>query len=648
VDGVKKLAAAQAESKALAKRDGHTQKEQAGQEEEGFEWLLKAGEEAVLLWLSRELPRGSVQEARSRLCALLEAVQEEVPLATGAIKLMHRLLEKLDATPDPRPWQVSPGDLLEATTETWERIGKWRSEEDAARFLARFGDAMVRLERSDSGAIGTVPLDAKRVTNMLTRVARWSRPVDPDLKQVWERMAQLLGDPSILDLLYTKTTPPSIVALNLLADPERPLPILERVVEVPVLTCDGTIHDAAGYDRASRCFLAPAKGLDVPRVAPSPTHEEVEAAVGLILDELLSDFPFTGPAERAHALCLVLEQFVRELIDGPTPLYLAAAPTPGTGKSLLVDAALTPTLGNRPAAKMAEARDADEWRKRLTAKLRSAPPVLVIDNLRRPLDAGALAMTITAGEVEDRLLGVSEVVTLPVRCTIAATANNPQLSDEMARRTARIKLDAKIEFPERREGFRHRDLLRWARTHRADLIWAALTLARAWIAAGRPTDGVTPLGGFEDWSRVMGGILDVAGVEGFLGNAAEVRAETQDTSHGDFLHAVYRRHRDGEWAAREVIPIARELLGLGEVSDAVAAQRLGYKLRSMRDRPVRGLVLRSRGEVHGGARAWQVAPATAGTSPPSPPSPPPGGHGGDGGDEPEVVEGKLCDEVQGG
>ena len=183
-------------------------------------------------------------------------------------------------------------------------------------------------------------------------------------------------------------------------------------------------------------------------------------------------------------MCLLLEPFVRVLIDGSTPLYLVEAPTPATGKSLLVDAFTSPALGRRRAAKMAEARDPDEWRKRLTAKLRTAPAYLVIDNVKRPLDSGALAMTITAGEVEDRLLGVSEAITLPVRCTLAATANNPTLSDEMARRMARTRLDAGVEFPERRKGFRHPDLLGWATANRALLIWSALTLARAWVSRG--------------------------------------------------------------------------------------------------------------------------------------------------------------------
>ena len=50
---------------------------------------------------------------------------------------------------------------------------------------------------------------------------------------------------------------------------------------------------------------------------------------------------------------------------------------------------------------------------------------------------------------------------------------------------------------------------------------ACLTLGRAWIAAGMPRHQKT-IGSFEGWAQVMGGILQVAGVPGFLGNLKEM------------------------------------------------------------------------------------------------------------------------------
>jgi len=59
------------------------------------------------------------------------------------------------------------------------------------------------------------------------------------------------------------------------------------------------------------------------------------------------------------------------------------------------------------------------------------------------------------------------------------------------------------------------------RANRGRLVAACLTICRAWIAAGRPR-GTRSIGSFETWAQVMGGVLGVAGVSGFLGNLDEM------------------------------------------------------------------------------------------------------------------------------
>ena len=79
-----------------------------------------------------------------------------------------------------------------------------------------------------------------------------------------------------------------------------------------------------------------------------------------------------------------------ELIDGPTPLHLIEKPSPGTGAGLLADMLTYPFLG-RPVSVMAEGRDEDEWRKRITAKLITAGTFILIDNVGNRLDSSALS-----------------------------------------------------------------------------------------------------------------------------------------------------------------------------------------------------------------------------------------------------------------
>ncbi len=488
---------------------------------------------------------------------------------------------------DNRPLLPSTGDLRDLTAKAWTHIDGWRSETDHRRFIGRYGTAIARLENA-KGNLTTVTIDRARAVNLLAECIAWTNDGDP-------------------------TFPPPIVAENLLVTPDPPVPSLERIVEVPVLGADGSVRDQAGYDPVTCCFLRPADGLRVRPVKTRPTAADVKEARDLIR-ELVADFPFRGKAEgdtgdheRAHAYSVLLQPFVRALIPGPTPLHLFDAPAPGTGKTLCAEALSVPALGGRKLPSFAEAHGDEEWRKRITAKLRDAPEYVLIDNIRRQLNSSSLASALTTSSVEDRLLGVSEMVHLPVRCVWIVTGNNATLSDEMTRRCARVRMDAQCEFPEDRDvEFKHPDLLAWAQEQRGELIWATLSLARDWIVAGRPDPVLgARLGGFEGWMHVVGGILEHAELGTILGNTGELRKANRDPSLGTFLEAVWLRLGPREWAAREAVELGQQHLEIGMGPDAQLAQVLGIKLRSFVDRPFTNYTLR-RGDDSDHSALWKV------------------------------------------
>jgi len=92
----------------------------------------------------------------------------------------------------------------------------------------------------------------------------------------------------------------------------------------------------------------------------------------------------------------------------------------------------------------------------------------------------------------------------------------------LPRRCYPCRLDAQEARPWERTGFKYPDVLKWTRDNRGKLLAAILTIVRGWIQAGCPgwnrSEGVKPLGGFEAWSNVIGGILSYAGFTGFLKN----------------------------------------------------------------------------------------------------------------------------------
>jgi len=335
--------------------------------------------------------------------------------------------------------------------------------------------------------------------------------------------------------------PPLDVVRDLLALPpsEWKFPALEGLAEAPFLRPDGTICDRPGYDPATGLFHAPAPGLSLVEMPETPMRDHVDVALDL-LEEAIGDFPFVDAAGKANAIASILTPLVRPAISCPTPLALYDAPQAGTGKTLLAEVVAIVATG-RGAETFSAPTDPEEWRKKITTALSSGTNVVVIDNIVHRLDSDALCAAITATTISDRLFRTFERVVLPVRCAWIATGNNLQLGGDIPRRCYWIRLDAKQSQPFRRTGFRHADLRAWVREHRGELIMALLTIARYWYVQGQPEPrAVRPLGSFEAWCNVIGGMLEAAGVEGFLANADTMfeQADSEAAQWETFLLAL--------------------------------------------------------------------------------------------------------------
>ena len=252
---------------------------------------------------------------------------------------------------------------------------------------------------------------------------------DERLRHVLARLANWRRMSSKGDMVPAH--PPTSQIRSLLATPDPALPVLAGIVTTPVFGRAGVLLTEPGYHADARLLYQPVPGFQLPAIPEQPTSEDIAAARQLILDDLLGEFPFTSLAERAHAVSLLLLGFLRAMVDGPTPLHLIEKPTAGTGATLMVDAMATILTGSG-AGVMTEGTDEEEWRKRITAKLRQIPTLVLIDNLKRQLEASALAAALTAPFWEDRILGVSEITRLPIRCLWIATGNNPTFSNELA------------------------------------------------------------------------------------------------------------------------------------------------------------------------------------------------------------------------
>ena len=371
-------------------------------------------------------------------------------------------------------------------------------------FVRAEGIVQVRRDEQDNPIARR--FDETQMVDSLSTVARYFRETRDDLKAAHPTRS-LAG-----------------VVMARLARIGNRLPPLRGISESPLLRADGSILSRPGYDPASQLFYAPRPGFEMPSVPRKPEPHEVEQAVALI-DEALSDFPFVDDASYATAFAALLTAPLRELMGGLAPMFLFDAPAAGTGKGLLTDVISIISTGC-VAAKMPEPGDRDdaEWRKRLTAAMLEGRSLLVLDNVERPIGSPSLAAALTAGIWQDRILGSSRTVSIVNRTMWFVTGNNLRLRGDLPRRAVWCRLDAKVPRPWEREasGFSHPNLLEWVKDHRGELLAAIFTLARAWISAGRPgpIDNVPQLGSYEQWRDVIGGILRIAEIPGFLANQA--------------------------------------------------------------------------------------------------------------------------------
>ena len=275
------------------------------------------------------------------------------------------------------------------------------------------------------------------------------------------------------------------------------LPALKAIIEAPTLRQDGTVLDQPGYDPASGLLFDPG-GTTFPAIPERPTRVDAQAALACLV-EPLKGFPFVSDADRSVVLSAILTALVRATLRS-APLFAFTAPTMGSGKSLLADLVSRIAVG-RDAAAMSQSRSAEEDAKVLLALLLAGDPLVLIDNVERPLHGDALCSILTQTTYKGRILGSNETAVVPTTTVFIATGNNLQLRGDLTSRALMAVIDPRMERPEERHF--EIDPRAYVAEHRGELVAAALTILRGYVVAGRPEMAIKPFGRFEQWSATV-------------------------------------------------------------------------------------------------------------------------------------------------
>lgn len=208
------------------------------------------------------------------------------------------------------------------------------------------------------------------------------------------------------------------------------------ITTAPLLSNDGSIRVAQGYDPASGMWCHNIPVVDVPH---TPSQEQAEAALRYIRQRFRT-FPFADSArvrdddlgvdvvnleepaglDESSFVVMLLTAVCRQSLE-LAPGCLCNAPSfsgAGTGKGLLIKAMCIIASGARPSA-FTGGHDDNELDKRLTASLVEARPAIFLDNYNaKQLASDILASALTENPAMVRIMGKTVNVPLNVRTFI--------------------------------------------------------------------------------------------------------------------------------------------------------------------------------------------------------------------------------------
>ncbi|MEV6648075.1 hypothetical protein [Amycolatopsis sp. NPDC051371] len=397
---------------------------------------------------------------------------------------------------------------------------------------------------------------------------------------------------------------------------------LRELVRRPAVDWAGRDVAVNGYDPASGLLVdVPADEVALhPALtdAPVPAAQVQDAACRLW--GLFESFTWKGQADYANWLAAAVTAVGRRAFAQnpgrflPVPGLLITAGAPDSGKSTLTDV-IARLYG---AAEVRYTGDDDEFRKAILGAVATHPDAKVVTLNNVPngtrLRGAPLDALITDPVISGRELGKTRSLSFANTAQVVANGNRLSLGDDSVTRFIVTELDppttaqkaapravadmpSAVQLPE----------------FQAGVLALLRTMVIGWTQAGRPEgDAKAIRGTFAEWARKVAGLLDLAGVPGFLDNLDVMRDRDTDPD-AEFVSALWRVFGADDFTAKDVLARCREGEGaaaglamggrdparteaLADLADTVPkpryggllnAQSVGIALRRVLDKPAR-------------------------------------------------------------
>ncbi|MER8775787.1 hypothetical protein [Mesorhizobium sp. M0977] len=334
---------------------------------------------------------------------------------------------------------------------------------------------------------------------------------------------------------------PEQFAKQAVVDPGLQLLQLERFVKHPLFDKNGNLLLKTGYDPDTRCYID-LDGLELDIDLAKPVErQDVKAAVTEI-DFVFGNFKWSSydpdgadkgdRGSHAAFLALLLTPLVREVIgDKNVMLFAIDKPNQASGGTLLAECAHIIWTGEKPMLDdWPKDGSDDELVKKIVGIMMAGRGAIIFDNVLGRI-AGSIVPTLATGGISARILGGNNMFTGKVRYPVIFVGNGLAYSLDNARRVLPVLI---AENDETANFNVKGDLAQYLIDNRAAMLKHLITIVRWWFQEGQPKTARS-VGSFEDFVSTMGGILEAAGVDGwlshlpaFLNEATEARSDEKN------------------------------------------------------------------------------------------------------------------------
>lgn len=383
--------------------------------------------------------------------------------------------------------------------------------------------------------------------------------------------------------------PPHNLINTLLFNQDRKhLQTLMGIAHQPYFDANGKLITTPGFNPETglyACF-----GVDDYTVS-APSMDDAKQALRMLKAEL-AEFEFQKPEDLAAALCAMLTAVVRPGLQ-LAPAFNISAAMSGSGKSffasliVLLATPLHPYVTSYPTT-------AAEAIKVILAMLLEKPPVILFDDMQtdwKPF--GAINKALTSPTTTERVLGKSVTATARTNALFLGTGNNREPQQDMRRRVVTIRLAPKSVM----QHFEHNPHKQISK-YRSVYVGFALTIIQAFLLHAKRDDTLTPIGSFEEWSKLCREPLI------WLGEpdpASSLINQVKDNTDNEGLAALLKQWRsmygDEAILVRELIedaqtkPKLMEILMELPITDrgVISSHKLGQYLKEHRGFRINGL-----------------------------------------------------------